>query len=291
MSHIAVRSESSASGALIKSELNNLWSELQTNLPTIDFDEFDTRDNELDETPTDVNDKFSFDDINDDEKDDLSSKAWFDNSSLRSITPDSEMNDSYPDKTKSYYKSQVESVNTKLNMQLFDLIDIDEIVDSIPSKGTSDGFFDRLQNLPKCTQNSRIIENDKRVLEKLKSMSLELDNPLPKQSSNILKTDLSKFETLGAKLTMIDDILQKSSKSYIQKKDGNSVETRKLDLRPEAQNKLNNVDDKINAFLSGKLIQNEEYEDTESSDSETDDEDDRGLWIERFRKQKLNNPN
>lgn len=292
MSHIAFRSETSASGALIKSEISNLWSELQTNLPSIDFDdEFANRDNELDDN-TIKDDNFCLDDINDEETNDLAKIVWVENSTLNSVTPESELSDSYSDKNKSLNKHSVESTNTKLNMQLFDLIDIDEIVDSLPSINKSDGFFDRLQSLPKFTQNSRIIENDNRILEKLKAMSLELDNHPSKQSTpNAPQTDLSKFETLSAKLSMIDNILQKSSKSYIQKKDGNSVKTRKLDLRPQSQNRTetnNNTNDKIKEFLSGKLKPNEETVETESSDDDSNDEDDRGLWIEKFRKQKLN---
>ena len=159
------------------------------------------------------------------------------------------------------------------------------------------------QNNHNTTSNRQINHNNKPILSEADQIYL---NTNFKSSFSLIENELMHNNGNGkGSLFNIDDEITKDLNSYLKShniKDGNLVETRRLDLRP-SQNAPNDQTrplskkDLLNSNYNNSkepvknklkfLNDNSSSSSSSSSDSSDDDEgNDRSLWIERYRKQK-----
>ena len=267
-------------------------------------------------------------------------------------------------------KNIFDSTKAKLSMEIFNKINIDEVLESVGTKNNSPSnnyHNDGEQHKADKNMSSSRMINDENVLKKLAEMSMQFSNTnnselkasnsifssassssftsssnneqavnnssienqiytqesMPKNlygsSLKIIERELGRNKSNNksneGQRIMSEEEMTRDLQNFLREhniKDGNLVDTRRLDLRSsqnmvhDAKHKiyskqnleglferilLNDDRKSISKLMEGKNYKNKFLNDkpgSSSSDSDgIDEENDRTLWIERYRKQKM----
>ncbi|CAF0912859.1 unnamed protein product [Brachionus calyciflorus] len=324
----------------MKSKLDLIWNELQTNLPSIDlgdteensdFEDYEFNNNNNNEDDDllirDFNNQINDDDYLSDEflngfdkatvsdvylneTENLNQKLENFNkiktSNLKLISASTESAKTAAKITQNIF----DNTNSKLNMDIFNSINIDEMLNSVDKNSDHKKNFNKI-NLPSHTTTSHIVD-DQNLIKKLAEFSTKFSKDENLNNLNLQTGAASSVENELKSLDKLDDLITNDLKSFLKShkiKDGNLTETRRIDLR-DTQNMVSNT--RVRVYSKPKaehlfaeiLKEDNVYPDykngqtikfmnddgvSSSSESESDDEDeDRNtLWFERYRQHRL----
>ncbi|RMZ92876.1 hypothetical protein BpHYR1_035299 [Brachionus plicatilis] len=326
----------------LKSKLDLIWNELQTQLPSINLnneneDDLDYNDHvsleqfqnfENDEIIKNKDDKFMDDqflefdkasasDVYLNEVEDANTQIQSFNkmktSNLKLISNSKESSE----KATKIAQGIFENTNPKLNMDIFNSINIDDLLNSVDKNSVKKSIQKN-----SSSQTTLPIVDEQNIIKKLAELSTKYSEDNSLSNLNLktgaapldeFSTQINKNEISSIDCSKIDDIITSDLKKFLKShkiRDGNLVETRRIDLRasqnmapntrirvyskPKAEQlfaEILNDDSVYPNFKNGDKFKfiNDSVTSSSESDDESDPTDCNTLWFERYRQQRILN--
>lgn len=307
----------------IKSKLNSLWSELQQNLPEINFDADDNDDvdlgfvnnlNKLDDNDFEQIERdfmnaeaddddwhlIHHNDITDTNNRDIYSSnnvakhmQLFNGNAEKELKSMKKMEESVASAL-NITKNIFEPVSSKLNMDLLNNLKIvnDEDDEEDDEIGDLEFLSSDERQFYEKRKASKLNDKEKNLMDKLHAMSLAFSN----ENDVLIKEQIVTKENSFSAIDMLERTLtgrSHYSANYPTELNGppsgNFVETRKIDLRPKTAEKKDIVE-RVTYKKPVMMHKDSAFDESSScsdSDSDSGDDNHSSLWIERYRRQKM----